>query len=125
MPRRLATETYRDWLIDLVRPHHVILITARPDRWKEPTLARIDDVTGWQPDEAYFAPPGWRNPPTIKKHFLKEVILPQQGREARYLAIESNPRSRQMYASLGIRCLWVDGGGDSLRGRCGHVGDLE
>ncbi|MFW5883824.1 MAG: hypothetical protein ACOCVG_05590, partial [Verrucomicrobiota bacterium] len=51
--RQIEKETYRHWLIDLLQPHEVILITARPSRYKEPTLARIADQTGWQPMDAY------------------------------------------------------------------------
>ena len=52
--RRLEFERYRRWLLDLVRDGHVILITARPARYREQTLARIDSRLGWKPDEAYF-----------------------------------------------------------------------
>jgi hypothetical protein len=31
MEKRLANEQYRQWLVELVRPHTVVLITARPE----------------------------------------------------------------------------------------------
>ena len=115
MGKRLVGERYRQGLVELVRPHTVILISARPDRWLIPTLERIKQETGWHPDAACFAPQGWRNPPAIKEHLLHRDIFPQWGRDARYLAIESNPRSRAMYAKFGIPSLWVNSPGKSLR----------
>jgi hypothetical protein len=121
MERRLKSEQYRHWLVELVRPHHVILTTARPERWKEATLARIHDLTGWQPHEAHFAPPGWRNPPAIKEYVLFQHIFPIHGRHSQYLAVESNPRTRKMYADLAIPCLWVKQGWKSLQDERGLV----
>ncbi|HPA16142.1 MAG TPA: hypothetical protein PLU30_00245 [Verrucomicrobiae bacterium] len=102
MAVRLRTERYRQWLVELVRPHPVILITARPNRWREPTLARIFQETAWQPQEAFFAELGFGGPPGIKRRILMAHVFPRHGRNAHYLAIESNPRTRAMYARLGI-----------------------
>ena len=124
MVQRLRDERYRQWLVELVRPYPVILISARPDRWLEATLERIEHETGWRPDAACFAPPGWRNPPSIKEHLLHRDIFPQWGRDTRYLAIESNPRSREMYANFGIPSLWVNSSGTSLRNERRLVRDL-
>ena len=55
------------------------------------------------------------NPPAIKEHLLREKILPVHGGDAgRYIAIESNPRSREMYARFGITSFWVAGEGTCL-----------
>jgi hypothetical protein len=62
MERRIQEERYRQWLIEMVRPHTVILITARPEAWMVKTLDRIEEETGWRPDDACFAPRGWWNP---------------------------------------------------------------
>ena len=107
MEKRLAGERYRQWLVDLVRPHTVVLITARPESWMLKTLDRIEDQTGWRPQDAYFAPTGWRNPPAIKEHLLRNGVFPFYGQDRRYLAIESNPRTRWMYARFSISCFWV------------------
>ena len=53
--RQIEQETYRQWLVDFLRDKYAILITARPIRYKEQTLARIFSQTNWQPQEAYFA----------------------------------------------------------------------
>jgi len=114
MHRRLPAEEYRQWLVDLVRPHTVVLMTARPDTWKDATLASIREKTGWSPQSAWFAPAGWWNPPAIKEHLLRTEVFPVHGEEARYLAIESNPRTRTMYARIPIRSVWVAEGGERL-----------
>ena len=114
MGKRLADEQYRQWLVELVRPCAVILMTARPETWMIKTLDRIEEQTGWRPQDACFAPIGWWNPPAIKQHFLHKRVFPAYGERARYIAIESNPRSREMYVRHEIPCLWVTGEGACL-----------
>jgi len=114
MEARLAAEEYRQWLVELVRPHTVILITARPATWMMRTLDRIEENTGWRPDDACFAPKGWWNPPAIKEHLLRKDIFPVHGEDARYVATESNPRTREMYARFEIPCFWVTEEGTCL-----------
>jgi hypothetical protein len=70
--------------------------------------------TGWRPQDACFAPKGWWNPPAIKEHLLKKDVFPIHGEDARYLAIESNPRTREMYAKFTIPCFWVTEEGTCL-----------
>ena len=115
MEKRLAGEQYRQWLVELVRPHTVVLITARPEAWQLRTLDRIGEQTGWRPQDACFAPRGWFNPPAIKERLLLKSVFPIHGRDAGYLAIESNPRTREMYAKFNIPCFWVNGEGDCLQ----------
>jgi hypothetical protein len=107
MAKRLANEQYRQWLVELVRPHIVVLITARPETWMIKTLDRIEDQTGWRPQDAFFAPRGWWNAPAMKQHLLKKEVFPIHGEHARYIAIESNPKSREMYARFSIPSFWV------------------
>jgi hypothetical protein len=114
MEKRLANEQYRQWLVELVRPHTVVLITARPETWMIKTLDRIEEQTGWRPQDACFAPKGWWNPPAIKEHLLKKDVFPIHGENARYIAIESNPRTREMYARFSIPCFWVTEEGTCL-----------
>ena len=114
MPKRMQTERYRQWLVELLRPHRVILITARPDRWRDPTVARIADLTGWQPMDAFFDDGMTRTPPAIKRHILIDLIFPKYGR-GDYYAIESNPKTRSVYATLGIPSVWVSRTGTNLR----------
>jgi hypothetical protein len=114
MEKRLAGEQYRQWLVELVRPHTVILITARPVTWMIKTLDNIEEQTGWRPQDACFAPQGWWNPPAIKEHLLKKDVFPIHGENTRYVAIESNPRTRDMYAKFSIPSFWVTSEGTCL-----------
>lgn len=107
--RSLEFERYRAWLRDFVRQGHVILITARPDRYRERSLARIDSLLGWRPDEAYFNERDL-NPAVCKEEILLTRIFPKYGRPSdgtRYVAVESNPRTAIMYARYGIHALRV------------------
>jgi len=107
--RRLEFERYRRWLLDVVRDGHVILITARPEKYRGRTLARIDSLLGWKPDEAYFNEQDL--PPAVcKQQVLLTRIFPKYGRPSDgtfYLAVESNPRTAFMYAGYGIPALRV------------------
>jgi hypothetical protein len=122
MEKRLAGEQYRQWLIEMLRSFEVLLVTARPEKWQDATMLRIQAQTGWIPANYFFAPNGWFNPPAIKRRLLMEEILPNYGRRQRYLAIESNPKTRAMYAEFKIPSLWVNKEGNGLRD---EVGSLE
>lgn len=118
--RRIRDERYRHWLVTAIRPHHVILITARPIRHRSVTLARILAQTGWAPNEDYFNP-GPLPPPRAKERALIERIIPQHGPPApTWLAIESNPRTAAMYARHGILSLRADSEKDEIVRRLGH-----
>ena len=95
--RQIEQETYRQWLVDFLRDKYAILITARPIRYKEQTLARIFSQTNWQPQEAYFAEIS-ATPPEIKEDLLLRYVFPKHGRNGEdYFGIESNPKTRTMY----------------------------
>lgn len=107
--RRLAFERYRVWLREFLRDRQVILITARPARYRAATLAHMDSLLGWRPAECYFNEHDL--PPAVcKQEVLLREIFPRHGRPAdgaRYVAIESNPRTAVMYAGHGIPALRV------------------
>lgn len=103
---QIDNETYRSWLIKLVKKYHVILITARPARYKEATLRSILEKTGWQPQEAYFNTYGLP-PPEAKETILNHHILNK--RKGTMLAIESNPKTRSMYEKYGIHSIYIKG----------------
>jgi hypothetical protein len=99
---RLETETYRQWLVELVRPEYVVLVTARPDRWANATIERIHQLTGWRPQRSYFNTVSAR-PHVWKERVARSWLFPEFGTDGRrYLAIESNPQTRAVYARLGI-----------------------
>lgn len=99
-------EEFRPWMIDLLRNEYVILITARNIKWGVPTLSRIWKTQKWLPNEAVFNDtdiPG-SNAPLIKKtQFLNKIAARHGENPSIYYAIESNPRTREMYSSLGIK----------------------
>lgn len=88
--------------MDFLRDKYVILITARPNRYKEQTLARIFSQTNWQPQEAYFAEI-FAPPPEIKEDLLLRYIFPKHGKNGEdFFGIESNPKTRAMYGKYGV-----------------------
>lgn len=103
--RQIEQETYRQWVVDFLRDKYAILITARPIRYKEQTLARIFSQTNWQPQEAYFAEIS-ATPPEIKEDLLLRYIFPKHGRNGEdYFGIESNPKTRGMYLCYNVESL--------------------
>lgn len=103
--RQIELETYRQWLVNFLRDKYAILITARPIRYKEQTLARIFSQTNWQPQEAYFAEIS-ATPPEIKEDLLLRYIFSKHGKNGEdFFGIESNPKTRAMYERYGIKSL--------------------
>ena len=103
--RQIEQETYRQWLVDFLRDKYAILITARPQKYREATLERIKLLTDWQPQEAYFAEIS-ATPPEIKEDLLLRYIFPKHGRNGDdFFGIESNPKTRAMYLRYSIESL--------------------
>lgn len=106
--RQIEQETYRQWLVDFLRDKYAILITARPQKYREATLERIKLLTDWQPQEAYFAEIS-ATPPEIKEDLLLRYIFPKHGRNGEdYFGIESNPKTRAMYLCYNIESLQAE-----------------
>jgi hypothetical protein len=100
-------ETYRQWLVDLVRPHTVALITARPTFLRSRTMYRIAELTRWKPVSDHFNSTRLRAP-EWKRRVITEEIFPKWGKDpGQYLALESNADTRAMYAEYGIAALPV------------------
>ena len=97
---QIEREAYRQWLVEILLNSYVILITARPVKYKQMTLERILALTNWQPREAYFA--GIKTLPHLKKeHLLRKYILPRFKTDELF-GIESNPKTRAIYSNYGI-----------------------
>ena len=105
--RQIEQEEYRQWLVELLRPHKVILITARPERYQEVTLKRIEAKTGWSPMDAYFGQIRDR-PHNIKEDLLLNYVFPKYGRDG-FFALESNPRTKAMYRRYSISSIRITG----------------
>lgn len=103
-------ERYRVDLIERLkeRDHTVVLITARPERWKAATMERIERVTGWLPHRAYFNTRD-EKPPPCKERIMREFVIPEFGEPGeerkKYLALESNEQTRRMYASIYVAAM--------------------
>lgn len=99
---QIESETYRQELVEELRGKYVILITARTAKYKKQTLEHIQTLCNWQPNEAYFAE--IRSFPHFKKeHLLRKYVFRKHGKNAEYFGIESNPKTREIYANYGIR----------------------
>jgi hypothetical protein len=106
---KILTETYRTWLIALLRDYQVILWTVRFDPYREVTLTRIQQLENWQPDRAIFNPTGSYEAHEVKETYLKEIVLPTYG-QGPYIALESNSRTRAMLKRYGIPAIKVGAG---------------
>lgn len=103
--RQIDQETYRADLVEALKGHTVILVTARPDKYRLQTLRHIKEQLNWLPTSAYFNREK-AFPPQAKEHYLK-AILRKYGKDAPYFAIESNPLTRAMYSRYGIRAMSI------------------
>jgi hypothetical protein len=103
--RQIEGETYDLELIEMIRRDKVVLITARPEKYRIQTLQSIRDKTGWTPAHAFFNDAGMP-PPQIKERHLPAVFKAVGTSDpARFLAIESNPMTRVMYARHSIKAM--------------------
>lgn len=99
---RLDHEEYRIDLIEAVMHDTVVIVTARPDYQQKETMANILAKTGWQPQAVYFNDIN-AEPPIFKESALNRFIFDRYGRDvSQYYAVESNPKTREMYRKYGI-----------------------
>ena len=101
LPGKISKRKYEHELIDLIKDNYVILITASPDYTSKDSLKHIKDNTDLKIDESYWN--FGKRPHELKRYWLEKEVLPTHGRNPeKYLAIESNPKTREMYAEFGI-----------------------
>ena len=101
--RRVELEQYRLDLVEALAGYRVILLTARPERQKAATLAAIARrIPQLILERAYFNTHD-EQPPAAKLRMLQTFILPTGIDPASCFAVESNPKTRAMYAARGIR----------------------
>ena len=102
---KIGAETYRAWLVEMMRGYTVALCTVRHVRYEVQTLERLLLQTGWRPDMALFNPdPNEHRGEVVKRAYLQDQLFPRFGfPDAQpYLAIESATATRAMYESFGI-----------------------
>jgi len=101
LDEKIKNQQYELDLINLIKDNYVILITASPYKHSHKILRDIQKKTGFVPDESY-----WNfgaQPPEVKKYWMENEVIPEHGSDtSKYLAIESNPKTRNMYNKLGI-----------------------
>lgn len=101
--RRMESEEYRMDLIEAIKDDYVIIVTARPDYQMKETMENVKKKTGWEPQEMYFNDIN-AAPPVYKESALKRFIFPKHGMNPeQFYAVESNPRTRTMYAKYQIQ----------------------
>ena len=100
--RRMEGEEYRLDLIEAIKNDYVIIVTARPDYQMKETMENVKRKTGWEPQEMYFNDINGE-PSVFKESALRRFIFPKHGTNPdQFYAVESNPRTRSMYAKYGI-----------------------
>ena len=102
----VAEEYYRSWLTARIKGYHVIMITARPERYRKETLQRIEKLENWLPTQHFFNDSGLKAP-DFKDMILRTKVFPDHGKHlgekgTRYIALESNSATSAMYERHGI-----------------------
>ena len=101
LPGKITKRTYEHELIDRIKDNYIILITASPDYTAEDSLKHIEENTNLKISESYWN--FGKRPHELKKYWLEKEVLPKHGSDPnKYLAIESNPKTRKMYQSFAI-----------------------
>lgn len=97
---KIRMEYYRQWLVELVKPFTVLLCTVRNQLHRDLTMQHIAELTGWQPEVAYFNPTSDFRGFLVKDRYLRESIFPKYGTPdvQPYFGIESSIGTRAMYA---------------------------
>lgn len=100
---QIHKEEYRKDLIWKLRDEFVVLVTARPEKYKRLTLQNLKRKTGWLPMDSFFNKYDMP-PPRCKEIILKEHLT-QRFNIQKMLAIESNPKTRAMYNKHNIKAV--------------------
>ena len=101
LPGKIEKRRYEHELVSLIKDNYVILITASPYYTSFDSLRHIERNTDLKIDESYWN--FGKRPHELKRYWLEKAVLPTHGRDVeKYLAIESNPKTREMYAEFGI-----------------------
>jgi len=98
--RQIEGEKYSPALLNLIRDRFVVLITARPARFEIATLDSLARKTGWEPQIKCFNHGGLPPPETKRRSLQGSLLIDYQ--PADFVAIESNPATRAMYAEFSI-----------------------
>ena len=101
LPEKIFNRKYEDELVELIKDNYVILITASPYYTSYDSLKHIEENTDLKIRESYWN--FGKRPPELKRYWLEKAVIPEHGDDpSKYLAIESNPKTREMYAEFDI-----------------------
>ncbi|WP_407422317.1 hypothetical protein [Methanobrevibacter sp.] len=101
LPEKINKRQYEHQLIELIKDNYIILITASPYYTSYDSLKHIEENTDLKIAESYWN--FGKRPHELKRYWLEKAVLPTHGdNPERYLAIESNPKTRKMYEEFGI-----------------------
>lgn len=101
LPEKISKREYEHKLIDLIKDNYVILITASPYYTSYDSLKHIEENTNLKIVESYWN--FGKRPHELKRYWLRKAVLPTHGdNPKKYLAIESNEKTREMYKEFGI-----------------------
>lgn len=101
LPEKITKREYEHELVELIKDNYIILITASPDYTAEDSLKHIEQNTNLKINESFWN--FGKRPHELKKYWLEREVLPKHGNDpTKYLAIESNPKTRAMYESFAI-----------------------
>lgn len=100
---QIKQETYRSELLSKLQSDFVILITARPDKYKKQTLESLKRKNSFVPMDAFFNK--YDSPPPVCKEIILNKYLLQRFNINKMLAIESNPKTRAMYKRHNIKAV--------------------
>ncbi|MDO5832853.1 MAG: zinc ribbon domain-containing protein, partial [Methanobrevibacter sp.] len=101
LPQKIYNRKYEDRLVELIKDNYIILITASPYYTSFDSLKHIEEHTDLKIDESYWN--FGKRPHELKRYWLEKAVFPTHGdNPEKYLAIESNPKTREMYEKFGI-----------------------
>lgn len=102
LPIKIFNRQYEHELVNKIKDNYVILITASPYETSFDSLKHIEENTDLKISESYWNF-GNTSPPELKEYWIKKAVLTTHGDDpSKYLAIESNKDTREMYARFGI-----------------------
>lgn len=104
--RQVVEETYRIDLIQALSNETVILVTARPEKYRKVTLKSLWIKTKWRPRAAYFNDLNL-SPPFFKERVLLDHLMKNYSPK-QMLAVESNPKTRAMYSRYKVKSMTYD-----------------
>ena len=100
-PDKIFNRKYEQELVNKIKDNYVILITASPYETSFDSIKHIEENTDLRIAESYWN--FGKRPHDLKEYWLKKAVLPTHGDDpSKYLAIESNEDTRDMYARYGI-----------------------